>query len=354
MVTQTEIVEQTGQPDIRALYRNMLRSRLFETEVIKLWKQGLISGEMHLGIGEEAIAAGIVGQLQDGDAMALDHRGTPPLLMRGIDPVLLLREFLGRPDGLCAGMGGHMHLFSRGHLAASSGIVGASGPTAAGFALAARHLRPGTIAVAFFGEGAMNQGMLMEAINLSAAWKLPVLFVCKDNKMAITTSSPAATGGNLPERARGFGMPAVEIDGKDVEIVWDAANEAIKCARSGEGPSFLLARCIHPEGHMLGDPLLRIARNPLKQIKPTVWPLLKSFVKPKGAAMGKRAESMAEITTLIKQTIKGQFSKQDDPVVYSRKKLEYDKKRLRELESEVKQEIKKAVELAVAPEKREE
>lgn len=349
MNKKAESLEQTGKPDIRDLYRQMLRSRIFETEVTKLWKEGLISGEMHLGIGEEAIAAGIVAQLREGDAMALDHRGTPPLLMRGVDPVLVLREFLGRSDGLCSGMGGHMHLFSREYLSASSGIVGSTGPTAVGFALAARHLRPETLAVAFFGEGAANQGMLMEAMNLSVAWKLPVVFVCKNNRMAITTPSTSTTGANLAERAEGFGMPAVEVDGKDVEEVWHEAYVAATRARKGEGPSFILAHCSHPEGHMLGDPLLRIARNPLREIKPTIWPLVKSFINPRGASIGKRTESMGTITSLIKDTIKGQFSKQDDPLKYSRKKLAYDKKWLKELEREVKLEMQKAVESALEP-----
>jgi TPP-dependent pyruvate/acetoin dehydrogenase alpha subunit len=158
----------------------MLKSRLFEEAVAKLWHDGLISGEMHLGTGEEAVVAGVVSQLREGDAMALDHRGSAALIMRGLDPVLIIRELLGCPDGLCGGMGGHMHLFSREYLAASSGIVGAAGPAAAGFALAANRLRPGSIAVAFFGEGSMNQGMLMESMNLASAWNLPVLFVCKD------------------------------------------------------------------------------------------------------------------------------------------------------------------------------
>ena len=144
------------------VYRQMLKSRLFEEAVAVLWEHGLISGEMHLGTGEEAIVAGVVLQLKDGDAMALDHRGTSALLMRGVDPYLLLREFLGQPDGLCKGMGGHMHLFAPELLAASSGIVGASGPAAAGFALASQYLRPGAVSVAFFGEGATNQGMLLE------------------------------------------------------------------------------------------------------------------------------------------------------------------------------------------------
>jgi len=183
----------------------MLRCRRFEEAVAQLWRDGLISGEMHLGTGEEAIIAGIVPQLRADGALALDHRGTAALLLRGVDPALILAELLGRPDGLCGGMGGHMHLFAREHLAASSGIVGAAGPAAAGFALAARFLRPGTLAVAFFGEGAMNQGMLLEALNLAAAWSLPVLFVCKDDGWSITTDSDRMTGSDLSVRARGLG-----------------------------------------------------------------------------------------------------------------------------------------------------
>ncbi|MHA2182643.1 MAG: thiamine pyrophosphate-dependent enzyme, partial [Promethearchaeota archaeon] len=110
--------------DLWKLYRMMLRSRLFEESVTELWEKGKISGEMHLGTGEEAIIAGVISQLEEGDAIAIDHRGTPPLIMRGIDPILLLLEFLGHSQGLCAGQGGHMHLFSKKELVATSGIVG--------------------------------------------------------------------------------------------------------------------------------------------------------------------------------------------------------------------------------------
>ena len=126
------------KPNLLALYRQMLRSRRFEESVKDLWEEGRISGEMHLGIGEEAVAAGVVDHLRNEDAMALDHRGTPPLVVRGADLVLLLREFLGSSDGYCSGMGGHMHLLLPEYLAASSGIVGATEPFAAGFALAAQ------------------------------------------------------------------------------------------------------------------------------------------------------------------------------------------------------------------------
>ncbi|MCJ7581628.1 MAG: thiamine pyrophosphate-dependent enzyme [Candidatus Aminicenantes bacterium] len=116
------------KPNLWKLYRQMLKSRIFEEKVMELWEKGSIFGEMHTGIGEEAIIAGTIDHLREGDAMALDHRGTPPLIMRGVDMATLLHEFLGNREGLCCGYGGHMHLFSREYMAASSGIVGASGP----------------------------------------------------------------------------------------------------------------------------------------------------------------------------------------------------------------------------------
>ncbi len=335
------------QPDLWSLYYHMLRSRLFEEAIANFWEEGLISGEMHLGNGEEGVIAGVVDHLREGDAMALDHRGTSAFLIRGVDPVAMLREFLGYSDGLCSGMGGHMHLFSQKYLAASSGIVGASGPAAAGFALAALHLRPKTVCVAFFGEGAMNQGMLLESMNLAVVWKLPVLFVCKDNSWAITTRSLGVTGGNLLDRARSFGLPANKVDSSNVEEVWHASGNALDRSRAGKGPSFLLARCTHHEGHFMGDPLLRVARHPVKEMKKISGPMLQSASRLKGALPHKRAASLGAITGLIGRTFKENALKQNDPLKRARQKLKSDKKRLQELEEETIQEIRKIVEIAV-------
>ena len=335
------------EPDIWSLYRLMLKSRMFEEAVIQIWNEGKISGEMHLGIGEEAIAAGICAQLKEGDAMALDHRGTPPLIMRGVEPAMLLREFLGHPDGLCAGMGGHMHLFCREHLIASSGIVGASGPAAVGFALAAQHLRPATLSVAFFGEGAMNQGMLMESLNLAVIWNLPVLFVCKDDEWAITTLSHSVTGGNLVARASGFGMHGLEVDGSNVTEVWHAAHGAIERARRGDGPTFLHAQCVHPEGHFLGDPLLRIARHPIRQAKDVTRPLLKSSTKLKGGSLRARTGSLGTLTSLIGKAKKDRVFKQRDPLNLICQALKQDKERLEALEGEVRRELQNALDAAL-------
>ena len=338
------------QPDRWALYRHMLRSRLFERAVQQLWDAGDVSGEMHLGTGEEAIIAGVVRHLIDGDAMALDHRGTSALLMRGVDPVALLREILGRPDGLCRGMGGHMHLFSPDHLAASSGIVGSGGPAVVGFALAARRLRPGTLAVTFFGEGAINQGMLLEALNLAVVWELPAFFVCKDNGWAITSKSPSLTGGTLVERARGFGMPAVEIDGTDVETVWSVAREAVARAREGGGPTFLHARCVHLEGHFLDDPLLAALRRPLRELSEIGVPLTRSLIQPRGASIGKRLRGLQSILgTLLSSYRDASRHSEQDPLMRARERLTAEPDRLEALERDVTAELEEIVETALLP-----
>lgn len=329
--------------DLWSLYKQMYKSRLFEEAVMKLWEDGVISGEMHLGIGEEAIMAGIIDHLIDGDALALDHRGTSPMLMRGVNPQSLLKEFLGRPDGICGGMGGHMHLFSKEKLMASSGIVGASGPAAAGFALASQYLKKGNVAVAFFGDGAMNQGMLMESMNLSNAWNLPVVFVCKDNDMAISTASSTVTGGKLAARARAFGLLDYEVDGGEVEEVWEVAGKALQRTRKGDGPSFIHATCFHFEGHFLGDPLLRIARKPIKEMKEISGPLIKSATKRTGASIIKRADSIGSIISILGRTIKNELFSKKDPLTESRSKLEKETKRLQELEDDVRGEIIKTV-----------
>jgi pyruvate dehydrogenase E1 component alpha subunit len=249
--------------------------------------------------------------------------------MRGVDPSAIVAECLGSTAGLGRGVGGHMHLASADHLAASSGIVGAAGPLACGFALAHQHLRPDRVAVAFFGEGAMNQGMLMESLNLAGCWRLPVLFVCKDNGMAITTPSRRVTAGNLPDRVRGFGIPAVEVDGADAEAVWSAAGEAVLRARRGGGPGYLHASCVRPEGHFLGDPLLRIVRRPVAELKSKV---------------GDRAASWAAIGGVLGRAagMRGR-----DPVARMRAKLRDQGDRLAELERQVEEAVGAAVDAAL-------
>ncbi len=331
------------QPDLNVLYEQMLRSRLFEEVVTQLWEAGEISGEMHLAIGEEAVSAGVVTQLDEGDALALDHRGTPQSLMRGISPLSLLLEFYGHPQGLCSGMGGHIHLFSREHLLASSGIVGASGPAAVGFAMANRTLRPGKIAVAFFGEGAANQGMMMESFNLASVWKLPVLFICKNNAWSITTPSESVTAGSLVQRAASFDIPAQKLDGSDVETVWYSVSSAIERARTGKGPSFFLMDVFRPEGHFLGDPLIRIARKPVQAMKPLAGPLLKSITQLKGGSLKARTEGILNVITSLGTTAKNQWGDRPDPLEKAREKMKQDGMSTQTIDNRVEAEISGAV-----------
>lgn len=241
-----------------------------------------------------------------------------------------------------------MHLFSPERLAASSGIVGASGPAAAGFALAGQLLRPRSVAVAFFGEGATNQGMMMESFNLAVAWSLPVIFVCKDNQWAITTESPSVTGGDVSERARAFGMRSVDVEGWDVEAMWRAAGTAVSDARKGRGPTFIHASCIHVEGHFLGDHLVRIARRPAGELAAMSGPLLKSVATVKGASLKARAGSLLSIVALIGKSFRERAAGSKDPIAVSRKMLSQESERLDNLEEKVAREVSEAIDQALA------
>jgi pyruvate dehydrogenase E1 component alpha subunit len=189
----------------------------------------------------------------------------------------------------------------------------------------------------------MNQGMLMESLNLAAIWKLPILFICKDNDMAITTKSTKVTSGSLISRASSFGIPAEKIDGTDVEIVWKHANTALKHIRLGYGPYFLHAHCIHLEGHFLGDPILRQIRQPVKETKNRAVPLIKSLTKKGGVSAKLRAKNLGEISSLFGTTLKNELSTEKDPINIMRKRLSNTEK-LKKLESTVKAEIKTIIE----------
>jgi pyruvate dehydrogenase E1 component alpha subunit len=252
-----------SQAPLPDLYHQMVKMRRFEEALGNLWLAGLISGEMHLGIGEEGIVAGVLAHIESGDGLALDHRPTPALVGSGVDIETMTLEMLGSEEGLCHGGGGHMHLFEPGHMAASSGIVGAAAPLACGFALANLRLRPERIAVAFFGESALNQGMTMEAMNLAAVWKLPVLFVVKDNGWAITTRSRKMTGGSIHKRAAGLGVPSSKAAGDDAAAVWKIASKAIGKLRRGGGPQLIHATCKRPRGHFENDPLIHMVKDPI-------------------------------------------------------------------------------------------
>lgn len=323
-----------SSPDRWKLYGDMLFCRLVEGVLQAWWDIGLISSEMHMGLGEEGIIAGIAAHLGPLDALALDHRGTAAMLLRGVDPVALMRECLGRRDGLCGGAGGHLHLMSKPHLSVASGIVGSSGPAAAGLALAAQHLRPGSVAVAFFGEGATNQGMLLESFNLAAAWQLPILFVCKDNGWAISTQPQDTTRGSPVERAHAFGLESVSGNGLDVEEVYLLASQAFDHVRAGYGPYFLHLRCSHLEGHFLGDPFLRLLRRPGREIGWIAGPIIDGLRRRPGSPFRKRWAGMKQILSSVIDSFR-QNRRLPDPLRITRKKLKNDPERLALLEEKI-------------------
>jgi TPP-dependent pyruvate/acetoin dehydrogenase alpha subunit len=299
-------------------FHQMARARAFEDAIAALWHEGLIAGEMHLGTGEEAVASGIVAGLRPGDAVTLDHRPTPVLTVLGVDLTLMLAEMLGLEVGLNRGRAGHMHLMSKAHLAASSGIVGSSAPLGAGFALAGRTLRPGAVAVAFFGDGAMNQGMLLETLNLASAWKLPLLFVCKDNGWAITTRTDSVSGADPITRAKAFGLPAVDVDGVDVGAVASAAAVAIDRARRGLGPSFLRARVPRLDGHFLGDALVRAARSPAGDGRQLLGDVTSAALSRSGGGLGERARSVVRLLDLMRRARRDDRDTRRDPLERAR------------------------------------
>jgi pyruvate dehydrogenase E1 component alpha subunit len=323
------------------LFRQVARARAFEDAAAALWREGRISGELHLGTGEEGVAAGVVACLREGDAVALDHRCTPVLVALGVDPGAMLRELVGREDGLHAGRAGHMHLMSWAHRAASSGIVGSSAPLGAGFALAARALRPGSAAVAFFGDGAMNQGMLLETLNLAVAWALPLLLVCKDNGWAITTRSESVTGGDLVARAAAFGMRAADVDGADAAAVARAAGAALERVRRGAGPSFLRARVSRLDGHFLGDALVRAARSPAGEGRELLGDVVSAALSRAGAGAGARAASVLRLMDLMRRARRQDRDTRRDPVERARRLVGAEE--AARLEAEATAEIARAV-----------
>ena len=232
------------------LYESMVLIRRVEERLRDDSAAGKLPGAVHLYIGEEAIAAGVCAHLRDRDYATSTHRGHGHFLAKGGDVRAMMAEIWAKREGICRGMGGSMHVadISKGILGAN-GIVGAGLSIATGAAFGAKLDGDGKVAVCFFGDGASNQGVLMETLNVSTLWQLPVIFVCENNGFSEFTPSAEVTSGRIPDRARAFGVPVAEVDGNDVTAVWQAASEAVARARDGGGPSFIEARTYRIQGH---------------------------------------------------------------------------------------------------------
>ena len=243
-----------GRDRLIHMYRQMVAIRLFEERVNDLYTRALMPGLAHLYIGEEAIACGICEVLRRDDYITSTHRGHGHCLAKGASPDRMFAELLGKEAGYCKGKGGSMHIADpdTGNLGANA-IVGGSAGIATGAAFAAKYLKTGQVAVCFFGEGALGQGLLYEELNLAQLWKLPVIFVCENNGYNEYTHFSESTAGDVPARAAAFGMAHETIDGQNVRDVYTAASALIDRARRGEGPAFLQCITYRYHGHHVGD-----------------------------------------------------------------------------------------------------
>jgi acetoin:2,6-dichlorophenolindophenol oxidoreductase subunit alpha len=241
--------------ELLGAYRTMRAIREFEERVHAEFATGEIPGFVHLYAGEEASAVGVCTSLDDRDTIASTHRGHGHCIARGVDMAEMMAEIYGRRTGSCHGKGGSMHIadLSRGMLGAN-GIVGGGPPLICGTALAAKLKGTGGVSVAFFGDGGSNQGTTLESMNLASVWNLPAIFVAENNGYAETTASTwSVASDNIADRAAGFGMPGVVVDGFDFFAVHEAASEAIARARDGGGPTLIEMKFTRYFGHFEGD-----------------------------------------------------------------------------------------------------
>ena len=242
--------------ELLRIYRTMLKIRMFEERVAREFRKGDIPGFVHSYIGAEAVATGICMHLNDDDYISSTHRGHGHCIAKGCTFKDMLAELYGRETGLCKGRGGSMHIadFARGMLGANA-IVGGGIALAAGGALAIQTRGEKGVAVTFFGDGACNQGILHETMNLASIWKLPLIFVCENNDWAESTPVSYSTSvTNISSRASAYGFPGLTVDAADAIAVYQAAKEAVIRARNEEGPTLIEAKIGRMIGHYLGDP----------------------------------------------------------------------------------------------------
>jgi acetoin:2,6-dichlorophenolindophenol oxidoreductase subunit alpha len=236
------------------MYRRMVMIRLFEEQVNDLYTRALMPGLAHLYIGEEAIAVGVCEALRSDDYITSTHRGHGHCLAKGAAIDRMFAELLGKEAGYCKGKGGSMHIADpdTGNLGANAIVAGSAG-IATGAAFSSKRLGNGRVTVCFFGEGALGQGVVYEVMNMAALWKLPVIYVCENNMYNEYTHVSEAAAGDILARGPAFGVPSESVDGQDVRAVYSVTQRLAERARRGEGPSFLMANTYRFMGHHVGD-----------------------------------------------------------------------------------------------------
>ncbi len=260
MATDTQVDRRTETLDgerLREALRLMLTIRHFDERALALYRAGEMRGTTHPYIGMEAVGVGVMLALRPDDYVTSTHRGHGHTIAKGGDPKRMMAELLGRATGYSGGKGGSMHIADMDrHMLGANGIVGGGMGLATGAALTSRLQNTGSVAICFFGDGALEQGILHETTNLAAIWKLPVVYVCENNQYAMSARSDwSVAGGDPARRAAGYGIPGVTVDGMDLFTVHANATELVERARRGDGPSYLVCNTYRFHGHHAGDPL---------------------------------------------------------------------------------------------------
>jgi pyruvate dehydrogenase E1 component alpha subunit len=295
---------------LRDFLRDMLLIRRFEEKVEEQFRAGELPGFLHVAIGQEAVAVGVIQAMQEDDVFASTHRAHGHTLARGTSANEVMAELYGKSEGCSRGYGGSMHLYDveRGNLGANA-VVGGGLPQIAGAALAFKLRGEPRVAVAFFGDGATNIGHFHEAMNLAQLWKVPAVFVCENNDWAESTPRwQHMPIEDIADRAKAYGMRAVKVDGQDVEAVYAAASEALEHARSGEGPTFLAVQTYRLSGHYIGDPQVYRPKGDARELRETQDPITKLRER-----LGISEEDFdaldSEITGIVDESVR--FSKED-------------------------------------------
>ncbi len=297
-----------NKSELERAYRTMRTIREFEDRLHVDFSRGDIPGFVHLYAGEEAAAVGIMAHLGDGDRIASTHRGHGHCIAKGVDVVSMMKEIYGKKGGACNGKGGSMHIadLSKGMMGAN-GILGAGAPLVCGAALAAKFRKKNEVAISFVGDGASNQGTFLESLNLAAIWNLPALFVVENNGYAESTSRDYAVAvDSFVDRAAGFGLPGITVDGTDFFAVYEAAGEVIRRAREGGGPSLLECKMVRFHGHFEGDAQTYRAPGELESIRDTQDCLKKFAAQVMEAGVLTAAEIQAidkEVLALIEDAV---------------------------------------------------
>ena len=266
-----------GTERLKDFLREMLLIRRFEEKVEERFRAGELPGFLHVAIGQEAVAVGVCRALDESDVIASTHRAHGHTLAKGTHPNEVMAELYGKAEGCSHGYGGSMHLYDleRGNLGANA-VVGGGLPAIVGAALAFKMRREPRVAVAFFGDGATNIGTFHESLNLAQLWKVPAVFVCENNHYAESTPAKQQLPiEDLTKRAEAYGMTAMKVDGQDVEAVYKTTQKALKHARDGEGPVFLLAETYRLTGHYVGDPQVYRPREEVREVRQTQDPITK-------------------------------------------------------------------------------